>query len=398
MKNPLVSVIIPTHNRGQFLDDAIQSALNQSWPHSEIIVVDDGSTDDTRERVLAYGPPVRYLYQPNQGAGAARNTGIAHSRGEYIAFLDDDDIWLPQKLERQVGALVTDPDAVAYCLCAYVDQARNLLPEEPRRIVVNGDVLTRCPEECWVAPSAMMIPRSCIEKAGMFDPSLRACEDWDFCVRLVMAGYTFANIPEVLVHKRLHSTNLGGNLEECLENQFRVLEKLDRVIPPDQWSDENRIRTRSRILISNGVGRIVVGEWESGLGLVIEGLRLRPRLLEDPQFYMSISYGLRPLGYRGPGMGLSALEESLSMVRRMIAEICSRGDIITDPLRIRRAWATFHLVLSWLVGKEHRWDRSFAHLARAAAMDPTSIYRGMRSKLTRLRRAKVPNRSFVKQP
>jgi glycosyltransferase involved in cell wall biosynthesis len=110
MTRPTVSALIPTYNAGHLVVRAIESVLAQSSPASEIVVVDDGSTDDTAERVAAFGESVRYVAQPNAGASAARNLGIASSRGEFVAFLDADDVWHPRKLEAQLEALARHPD------------------------------------------------------------------------------------------------------------------------------------------------------------------------------------------------------------------------------------------------------------------------------------------------
>src|SRR5690242_14754403 len=110
MTSPLVSVVIPAYNYGRFVGEAVDSVLAQSYPHVETIVVDDGSQDDTRERLAHYGNRIRYIYQQNQGLPAARNTGIRHSSGELIAFLDADDTWHPRKLEIQVRCLTDRPD------------------------------------------------------------------------------------------------------------------------------------------------------------------------------------------------------------------------------------------------------------------------------------------------
>jgi glycosyltransferase involved in cell wall biosynthesis len=109
MKTPLVSVIVPTYNYAEFIGEAIKSVLDQTIQDFEILVIDDGSTDNTKEVVLSFGDKVRYFYQSQQGPAKARNKGIVESKGEYIAFLDADDVWLPSKLEKQVNLFRSNP-------------------------------------------------------------------------------------------------------------------------------------------------------------------------------------------------------------------------------------------------------------------------------------------------
>src|SRR5688500_9583140 len=108
MTKALVSVVIPAYNYGHFVTEAVASALNQTHPHVEVIVVDDGSTDGTADILKPFGSRIRYIYQPNRGLSAARNTGIRAARGEWVAFLDADDLWHPSKTETQLSAVVND--------------------------------------------------------------------------------------------------------------------------------------------------------------------------------------------------------------------------------------------------------------------------------------------------
>src|ERR1019366_6906368 len=108
-KHGMVSVVIPAYNYGRFVTEAAECALNQTYRPLEVIVVDDGSTDDTRQRLAPYLDRIQYVYQENRGLSAARNTGIRHARGEWIAFLDADDFWHPQKTTVQLGAVAGDP-------------------------------------------------------------------------------------------------------------------------------------------------------------------------------------------------------------------------------------------------------------------------------------------------
>ena len=133
---PLVSVVIPTYNRSTWVIGAIESIRRQTFDNLEIIVVDDGATDDTAGRVTAQSaedPRVSYLYQANRGVSAARNAGLARARGEFIAFLDSDDLWLPQKLARQLDLLEKPDVDVVYCDFAMIDENGERLSDRPAR-------------------------------------------------------------------------------------------------------------------------------------------------------------------------------------------------------------------------------------------------------------------------
>ncbi|MGW8301017.1 MAG: glycosyltransferase family 2 protein [Desulfobacterales bacterium] len=183
-KKPLVSVIIPTYNRGWVVQEAIDSVLDQDFSDYELIVVDDGSNDNTREILGAYGKAITVLQQSNRGVSAARNRGIAEAAGRLIAFLDSDDLWLPRKLTTQVKFFEENADAV-------INQTqeiwiRNGLRVNPkkRHHKFSGMIFERSLALCLVSPSAVMIKKSLFDAVGVFDEQLPACEDYDLWLRV----------------------------------------------------------------------------------------------------------------------------------------------------------------------------------------------------------------------
>lgn len=181
---PRVSVIIPTYNRGRMLKEAIDSVLGQDYPHFDLVVVDDGSTDATAELLKTYGQDLVVIRQPNRGVSAARNAGIAAASGRYIAFLDSDDLWLPQKLTRQVQFFNLHPEAL---ICQteeiWIRNGRRVNPKL-RHTKLSGMIFEPSLHLCLVSPSAVMIRRSLFDKVGLFDESLPACEDYDLWLRV----------------------------------------------------------------------------------------------------------------------------------------------------------------------------------------------------------------------
>jgi glycosyltransferase involved in cell wall biosynthesis len=223
--SPLVSVVIPSYNYGAFVTDAVDSALGQTYPSVEIIVVDDGSEDDTAARIARYGDRVRYHHQQNQGLSAARNLGIRLANGEWVAFLDADDIWHPQKLQLQVAALCANPDIVLLGAQgqAIVGEAPRVLPsltDTPalRRLGLR-DFLVGTP----FAPSSMLVRRDLFEEVGLFDVRLRSVEDRDMYLRLA-AGHASGRVEAVSWYYREHAGQMSRNAHRMYESYARVLD------------------------------------------------------------------------------------------------------------------------------------------------------------------------------
>ena len=180
---PLVSVIIPTYNRGWALGEAIESVLAQEYTNFELIVVNDGSTDDTRD-ILAGYEGITVLEQSNQGVSAARNNGVNCSRGAYVAFLDSDDLWLPQKLSTQVDFFQKNPEALICQTQETWVRKGQRVNSGKRHQKQSGLFFERSLELCLVSPSAVMLKKAFFEDMGGFDESLPACEDYDLWLRI----------------------------------------------------------------------------------------------------------------------------------------------------------------------------------------------------------------------
>ena len=181
---PLVSVIIPTYNRAAMIGRAVESVLAQTFSDYELIVVDDGSTDETEGVLSAYRNQITVLKQPNRGVSSARNHGIENAKGHLIAFLDSDDLWLPEKLSRQTAFFKSHPRAL---ICQteeiWIRDGRRVNPKQRHR-KLNGDIFIPSLELCLVSPSAVMLHKSLFNEIGKFDEALPACEDYDLWLRI----------------------------------------------------------------------------------------------------------------------------------------------------------------------------------------------------------------------
>lgn len=205
MTNPLVSVAIPVRNGERFIRQALDSVLAQSYRPVEVIVVDDGSMDTTAEIVKQYGTAVQYLYQDHQGLPAGRNRGIAASKGDFLAFLAHDDLFTPDKLEIQVGYLIAHPD-IQYTVShiKFFLEAGCAIPAGFRPELLEGDHIGRIPE-------AMVARKSLFTTIGPFHTHLKIADDVDWFARCKDQNVPMAVLPQVLLHKRVHGTNLSSN-------------------------------------------------------------------------------------------------------------------------------------------------------------------------------------------
>jgi glycosyltransferase involved in cell wall biosynthesis len=177
------SVIIPTLNRGERLIRAVRSVLAQTVDDLEVLVVDDGSDDSEALLRANFGDRVRYLRGPAKGVAAGRNTGIDHARGEFVAFLDSDDIWYPSKLERVAEAVQKHPDAgLFYSRMDIVDAEGRFIRTPPIR--VKHDVYPAIAEGNFIFNSTVVVRRECLQRAGNYDTQLSGCEDWEMWIRV----------------------------------------------------------------------------------------------------------------------------------------------------------------------------------------------------------------------
>jgi len=219
-----MAVVIPAHNQAQFLAEAIDSALLQTLPPLEVIVVDDGSTDDTARVAAAFGNRITYIRQRNQGLSAARNTGIRAARADLIQLLDSDDVLHPRCLRLASEAAVRHPNAAVFAggwdeadrdgrVFAQVDAPR--VP--PQAFHALFDVIAVGPASCHC------VRRSAFATVGMFDTSLRACEDWDMWFRIAAAGFEFITIPEATIQYRNYATSMSKDPRLMWQSGTRVL-------------------------------------------------------------------------------------------------------------------------------------------------------------------------------
>lgn len=247
--SPRVSVIIPTYNRSWCLSEAIDSVLSQTYHNTELIVVDDGSTDETPALLARYGNRLRCLRQTNRGVSAARNHGIQAADGVLIALLDSDDTWQPDKLARQVDFFDRQPAAkICQTEETWIRRGVRVNPKRRHR-KPSGWIFEASLALCLVSPSAVMMRRELLEEMGGFDESLPACEDYDLWLR-VSLRYPIHLIDDALVVKRGgHGDQLSGTAGL---DRYRI-QSLDKILggeeltPPQARAAEAMLREKCRI-------------------------------------------------------------------------------------------------------------------------------------------------------
>ncbi|HDD44817.1 MAG TPA: glycosyltransferase [Candidatus Desulfofervidus auxilii] len=223
---PKVSVIIPTYNRANFLKEAIESVLNQTYKDYELIIVDDGSTDETQKIIAQYKNKLKYIVIPHHGVSKARNVGIKRAKGEFIAFLDSDDLWHPKKLEVQINFFDNHHNAI---ICQteeiWLRNGKRVNPKKYHK-KPSGMMFEKSLERCLISPSAVMMHKTLFEKVGLFDESFPACEDYDMWLR-VTARFPVYLLPEPLVIKRGGHPDQLSKLVEALDKwRIKAIEKI----------------------------------------------------------------------------------------------------------------------------------------------------------------------------
>lgn len=235
---PQVSVVIPAYNAMTYLPITLDSVLRQTYSDFEVLIVDDGSIDQIKTWVAqdVTDPRVKLISQVNQGLSAARNTGIANARGNYIAFVDADDVWTETKLEEQVRCLEADPSVgLVYSWIAMTD-AQGTPTGKIMGGTLKGNVLNEILQRNIVdCPSSVVVRRECFEKVGTFDRTLRSVEDWDMWLRIA-TQYSFAVIQKPLVYYRQHANNMSKNWRVMEEAFHQVIEKSFQTISQELQS------------------------------------------------------------------------------------------------------------------------------------------------------------------
>ena len=367
---PLVSVIIPTFNSGPWLGQAIESALAQTYPSIEIVVVNDGSTDPrTRETALTYVPRITYIERENGGVAAARNAGIEISNGELIALLDQDDVWLPHKLEAEVNAWS------AHAGVALIHSSYHLINERGERLSTSGDQkwLTRLKDGEYkplpdlllhvpICAATTLFPRRLLQEVGMFDPTLSGTDDWDLWLRMAAHGYTFYCVGEPLVEYRTHPHNTSRDIDLMVGGVLRTLDKFyaQTNIP------ENALLVRDRAYFNKHTWAASLyygaGNLAKAQNHLQAAIRRFPQGITTGRFLQSLIHANHQAG--GPPPGSSDIDQAAHFLRRSIGQAGLPS--ATRRAMLRKITARIKLLHALQSGRP-------AQLASALMYDPALV-------------------------
>ena len=281
-----ISAVIPSYNYGRYLGRAVESVLTQTHPVDEIIVVDDGSTDNTKEVAASFGDKIRYVYQKNKGLSAARNTGIREAKGDWIAFLDADDWWDKDKIRLQLEVAATDPKiGLVYTKSCFVS------PDG-----IQTPILLIRPDRLWPAlrysnrvsgsGSAVIARRDLLLIENGFDETLTACEDWDMWVRM-SRRCRFGFVPQLLTMIAATPNSMSTDHTRMLTNLEKIVDRtlISDLSGVDRWACRRRVWAAQ--LFSGSVSARVCGPAEER-SLLLQSVRRWPSPFFMPRRYLAI--------------------------------------------------------------------------------------------------------------
>jgi glycosyltransferase involved in cell wall biosynthesis len=260
----MVSIIITTYNRRSFLREAVVSVLNQDYPGKEIIVVDDGSIDESREEIT--GLPVQYLWKPNGGISSARNAGINVSKGDYIAFLDVDDLWVKGKLSCQMERMRSEGYLVSYTDEIWIRNGKRL-NQKARHRKYSGWIFEQCLPLCIISPSSVVMKREVFDRTGLFDEKLAVCEDYDMWLK-VSSCFPVLFIEKQLIVKR------GGH-EDQLSRKYEAM---------DLFRIQSLVNLLKQQDLSDNMQSAALGELRNKCLIYAKGARKRGKT-EEAEYY-----------------------------------------------------------------------------------------------------------------
>lgn len=378
-QSPLkVSVIIPTYDRADYLREALDSVFAQSYLPWEVIVVDDGSTDDTPAVVQSYGSRVRYVrHDQNRGISAARNSGLNAAQGDLIAWLDSDDLWEADFLATLVPLLMQDLtlDGV-YTGITMVDANGVILGtsariEKPRNLY---DALVR---DCFLTTPSIVVWKRCYDQVGDFDPQFRIAEDYDMWLRLA-SNFHIVGIPLPMVRIRIHATNTMADVDALCKARLAVARKHF-----GKFSNDSVLTETSKVAFGYALRFIALKYIEnaqpaSGWPYLQKAAALHPAILERLDTFYELACGSQPRGYRGSANSLNIEANGVAMLeglRKLFAE----ADPSLKPIR-RTAFGKANLALCILSDQTGHWGKARRYMRQALSANPRLLlsYRVLR--------------------
>lgn len=373
-----VSVIIPNYNHCHYLGSAIQSVLAQTFSDYEIIVVDDGSTDNSREVVSSFGEKVHYIWQENKGLGGARNTGILASTAEFVGFLDADDEWEPTYLERMVQLSQKYPEAVVYYCCAQgIDESGNQLPQVFGQMVAPGDVYQNLLRANFIIPSTVMARRSTVVEKGLFEQdnlAIHGCEDWDLWLRLAPHN-RMVGTSERLVRYRQHQNTFSAHPEKMQKAVKAVIEKHFGLDEGDQnkWSPEKKRAYGGVYRYASLTAVQTQDDWKAASQYLKRAIEIDPNLVEDLDLFYELAFGKQPPGHKGTNHKLE-LEQNIVKITELLKDSIGTKTIQETHSLRRKLYGTSNFAIGLAAYNSSRKRISRKYLLRSLYYRPELVF------------------------
>lgn len=271
MNKGLVSIIIPAWNSENYIKESIDSALSQTYKNIEIIVIDDGSTDNTKKVINDYikSRKIYYIFQPNKGLAGARNTGILSAKGEYIALLDSDDLFLPKKIQKQVEALEKNPDfSVCYCDLLHFTEREPRQFFHHRYSYPSGNLFGELLKKQFINPLTVIIKKTVFDTYGIFDENLKRSEDWELWLRFAHAGIKFLHLKEILAYYRIRNAGNLSSIEsepQMKEKNLEIFLNLKKKMSSEELIKYNFYTTLNNLRKKLSLSYLMIGEKKKAL-------------------------------------------------------------------------------------------------------------------------------------
>jgi len=363
-----VSVIIPTYNRASYLREALASVFTQTFALWEVIVVDDGSTDDTSRVIREAAGPVRFYQQAHLGVAAARNLGLTHTHGDLVAWLDSDDLWEPDFLAAVVPLLAQDPGPHGvYTGITMIDAAGAALRtssrvEPPEKLY---DALVR---DCFLATPSIVVRKTCYDEVGGFDPQFRISEDYDMWLRL-SRRYRLVGVPRPLVRVRVHAANTMSDTDTLCQMRLALVKKhFGELADSHKASSDVAPTAYGYAFRSIALKYIEGGLPKKGWPYLQTAVALHPGLLQSLDTFYELALGDQPRGYRGQANMLDVAANAAELLGRLKTLF---ADAPPEVQALRGvAFGNAYLALGMLSDQARDWSAARRYLLLAARYNP----------------------------
>ncbi|MCB0207883.1 MAG: glycosyltransferase [Anaerolineae bacterium] len=375
-KMPKVSIVTPNYNHAQYVGDAIRSVLAQDYQDFEMLVIDDGSTDNSREVVTQFTDDrIKYIWQKNQGLSAARNTGIKIAKGEMIALLDADDMYETNFLSTLVSILEANPnlDGV-YCGYQFVDHLNQPLFQREARSIGPDQLYTYLIDGNFLVPESMLAYRYCYHAVGPYDETLRACEDWDIWLKITHK-YQIGGTNRILTRHRVLPGSMSTDPIRMLNNRLTVITKHFGPEPSQITTDTSRQgHIYAQAYLATAIEYLQYQDLNQAYDCLYKAVVLSPDLLKNPGTFYELGFGDQPKGSRGNFATLN-LSRNASILIDMLDKLFKDSHLApTLQEQKREIYGTMYLVLGILSHRKQDFSKARSYLLKSIMLNPSQVF------------------------